>query len=169
MEYRPPKKPAAALLLVTVLSGAAASLLTFAAFGIGKRALLIAASLLFFAVACLIISRFAAFDCLYRLIDDYSNPCLSFYLYRKKRFYFDEKIEFSGKEELILLNKKGKKRLKKLACRKDYTSNLIPQKRYALLYYEEDTAVYLLLELSETFAARIQKEIDRAKMLYQNK
>ena len=169
MEYKPPKKPAAALLLVTVLASAAASLLTFAAFGIGRSSLLVAASLLFFTAAFLVISRFVVFDCLYRLSDDYSNPTLSLYVFRKKRFYLEDKIEFLGKEELILLDKQGRKRIRKLPCCKDFTSNLVPKKRYALLFWEDGTPLYVTLELDSRFAARIRERINHANMLYKDK
>ncbi|MBR6769289.1 MAG: hypothetical protein IKM34_07375 [Clostridia bacterium] len=169
MEYKPPKKVAAALLLVAVLSSAAASLLAFAALGVGRRYLLIAASLLFFAVSFLIISRFVVFDCLYKLSDDYSDSYFSSYVFRKKRFYLEHKIEFNGKEELILLDKKGRKRVKKLPLRKDMTSNLIPKKRYALLFCEENTPVYITVELDEHFAALVKAKIDHAKKLYSDR
>ncbi|MBQ4120737.1 MAG: hypothetical protein IJD35_01845 [Clostridia bacterium] len=169
MEYKPPKKPAAALLLVAVLASAAASLLTFAAFGIGRAYLSLAASLLFFALSFLIISRYVVFDCLYKLGEDYSDSYFSCYVFRKKRFYLEHKIEFNGKEALILLDKAGRKRVKKLPLRKDMTSNLIPKKRYALLFYEENTPVYITVELDEGFAALVKAKIDHAKKLYQGK
>jgi len=169
MAYKPPKKVAAALLTAAVLASAAASLLTFALFGIGRRYLLIASSLLFFAVSFLIISRYVVFDCLYKLDGDYSDSYFSCYVFRKKRFYLEHKIEFNGKEALILLDKKGRKKVKKLPLRKDMTSNLIPKKRYALLYYEENTPVYITVELDEHFATLVKAKIDHAKKLYQGK
>ena len=169
MDYQPPKKPAAALLLVTVLASAAASLLSFAAFGIGRAYFLIAASLLLFALSFLLISRFVVFDCLYKLGDDYSHPSFSYYIYRKGRFYLDNKIELDGREELLLLNKAGRKAIKKLTCRKEMTSNLVPQKRYALLFYEEDTLTYITVELDEGFATLVREKINHAKKLYSDK
>ena len=169
MEYKPPKKVAAALLLVAVLASAAASLLSFAMFGIGRGYLLVAASLLFFTISFLTISRYVVFDCLYQLGDDYSNAYFSCYVFRKKRFYLDCKIEFNGKEELILLDKTGRKRVKKHPLHKDMTSNLIPKKRYALLFYEDNTPTYITVELDEGFAAAVKTKIDHAKKLYQDK
>ena len=169
MDYQPPKKPAAALLLVTVLASAAASLLSFAAFGIGRAYFLIAASLLLFALTFLIISRFVVFDCLYKLGEDYSCPSFSCYVYKKGRFYLDEKIEFSGSERLLLLNKTGRKAIKKLPCRKDMTSNLIPKKRYALLFLDDNTPTYITVELDEGFAALVREKINHAKKLYSDK
>ena len=169
MDYQPPKKPAAALLLVTVLASAAASLLSFAAFGIGRAYFLIAASLLLFALSFLLISRFVVFDCLYKLGDDYSRPSFSYYIYRKGRFYLDNKIELDGREELLLLNKAGRKAIKKLPCRKEMTSNLVPQKQYALLFYEEDTLTYITVELDEGFATLVREKINHAKKLYSDK
>ena len=169
MEYRPPKKPSASLLLVAVLSSAAASLLAFATLGVGISYLLLAAAFLFFALSFFIISRFVVFDCLYRLDDDYSNPSLSCYVFRKKAYYLEEKIAFSGNEELLLLNKRGKKAIRKLSCRKDITSNLIPRRRYALVYDEENTRTYLVLELDDKTAARIAASLGRTKKLYADK
>lgn len=169
MSYQPPKKPAAALLLVTVLASAAASLLSFAAFGIGRAYFLIAAALLLFTLSFLIISRFVVFDCLYKLGDDYSRPSFSCYFYKKGRFYLDNKIEFDGREELLLLNKAGRKAIRKLPCRKEMTSNLIPQKRYALLFYEDNTLTYLTLELDEGFATLVREKISHTKKLYSDK
>ena len=166
MDYQPPKKPAAALLLVTVLASAAASLLSFAAFGIGRAYFLIAASLLLFALSFLLISRFVVFDCLYKLGDDYSHPSFSYYIYIKGRFYLDQKIELDGREELFLL---GRKAIKKLTCRKEMTSNLVPQKQYALLFYEEDTLTYITVELDEGFATLVREKINHAKKLYSDK
>ena len=169
MDYQPPKKPAAALLLVTVLASAGASLLSFAAFGIGRPYLLIAAALLLFALSFLIINRYVVFDCLYKLGDDYSHPAFSCYVYQKGRFYLDNKIELDGREELLLLNKAGRKAIQKLPLRKDMTSNLIPKKRYALLFYEENNPVYITVELDENFASLVKAKIDHAKKLYSDK
>ncbi len=169
MEYKPPKKVAAALLTTAVLASAAASLLSFALFGIWRGYLLVAVSLLFFTASFLLISRYVVFDCLYQLGDDYSDSYFSCYVFRKNRFYLEHKIELVGKEELILLDKKGRKRVKKLPLRKDMTSNLIPKKRYALLYYEDSTPVYITVELDEAFAALIKAKIDHTKKLYSDK
>ena len=169
MEYTPPKKVVAALLLVAVLASAAASLLTFALFDIGRSYLLLAVAFLFFSVSFLLISRYVVFSCLYKLGENYSDSYFSCYIYRKKRFYLDCKIEFNGKEELFLLDKVGRKRVKKLPLRKDMTSNLIPKKRYALLFYEESTPMYITVELNEAFASLVKAKIDHAKKLYSDK
>ncbi|MBO7740236.1 MAG: hypothetical protein J6S34_01810 [Clostridia bacterium] len=169
MEYKPPKKVAAALLLAAVLASAAASLLSFALFGIWRGYLLVATSLLFFTASFLTISRYVVFDCLYKLSEDYSDSYFSCYVFRKNRFYLEHKIELVGKEELILLDKTGRKRVKKHPLRKDMTSNLIPKKRYALLYYEDNTPVYITVELDEAFAARVKAQIDHTKKLYSDR
>ena len=156
MQYRPKKKPFAALFAVGVFASAAASLLTFMLFGIGKRYLLLAAALFFFAIAFLFISRFIVFDCVYRLDKDYSHPFLALYLLKKNKSYLVEKIPLEGKETLVLLNRKGKKQIKNRTLVRDMTSNLVPSYRYALLFEQETKPCYLLLELDDEFANEIK-------------
>ena len=169
MQYQPPKKPAASLLLASVFLAGAASLLVFSSLGIGKAYLLLASALLLMVLSFLVITRYVAFDCLYRLGDKYSEPFFSCYVYRGKRFCLVDKIEFIGKEELLLLDKKGRKAIKKLPCRRNITSNLIPKHRYALLYEDEGKTVYMTVELDSTFATLVKDKIAHAKKLYQDK
>lgn len=166
MQYRVPKKPAAALLAVGVMASAACSLLVFASLGIGKILFLLPASLLLFVLSALIVARFVVFDCVYRLTDRYGEYFFSFYILKGRQSYLSDKIEFVGKEKLVLLDKKGRKEVKKRQKYKDMTSNLIPHKRYALLFEKDGKACYAVLELGEAFASALNNDIRHAQMMY---
>ncbi len=166
MQYRVPKKPKGAMLVVAFLLAAAASMLTLAILRIGFLSLDLAGAGLFFLAASLVIYRFVKFDCVYRLGDEYGDCFIAVYAIRGGKSYLIGKIECIGKEELILLNKSGRKKLKKRRKLQDFTSNLIPDKRYALLHEQEEMRVYTVIEASEPFAEALRRQIEEAKKLY---
>ena len=76
------------------------------------------------------------------------------------------KVEFFGKEELILLDRRGKKRLKKKKKLGVYTANPIPNTLYALFCEIDGVEGYILLELDEFAKNKINERIARAAHTY---
>lgn len=166
MQYRVPKKPHSTLLCVFAAMAGGGALLCLLLMRVGIGAVNLCGALLFFVIASALVARYLLFDCALRLSERYGDFSLSFYTLTKNESHFADKIEFCGKETLLLLNRKGRKTVRKLKKHKDFCSNLLPDKRYALLFEKDGKTLYTVFETSPAFAKEIQAQIDLAKTYY---
>ncbi len=112
------------------------------------------------------VGRFLAFGTLYRLGDDYTDLTFTVFRIRETSSTPIAAIELHGHEKLILLDKTGKKLLKKQKRLGVFTANLIPDGCYALTCEIDGTTGYILLELDHYAKKAIEERIARAKTIY---
>lgn len=112
--------------------------------------------------ALFVFGRYLAFGILYWLGDDYTD--LTFTVYRVYQTTSTPifSLDFNGNERLILLNKSGKKTVKKKKRLGIFTANPVCPNRYALMY----ESGYILVELDAYAKAAIEERITRAKTIY---
>lgn len=153
MQYLLPKKRFLPILLIGILVAAAISFPYVTAVFIGA--------------SLYIIGRFLAFGTLYRLGDEYTDLTLTLYRVYKTTSTPIASVELDGTEKLILLDKIGKKELKKKKKLGVWTANLIPDGYYALICKGSDSQTgYILLELNDYAKNAIEERIIRAGTIY---
>ncbi|MBQ7364935.1 MAG: hypothetical protein IJW46_05000 [Clostridia bacterium] len=121
---------------------------------------------LFLALTLYTVGRYLTYDLTYRIGGNYSDFTFSVHHIRQKESSVRATYEMIGSEELILLDRAGRKRLKKQKKLATHTVNLIPKSRYALFCTVEGESGYLLLELDESAKNALSALLKRANTLY---
>lgn len=112
------------------------------------------------------VGRFLTFDMTYRIGGDYSDFSFSVHHIRQGQSKEVARYELLGTEELVLLDRCGKKKRKKQKKLAVHTANLVPKYPYALFYTLDGKTGYLYLELNDAARDALQSLIARAKEVY---
>ena len=166
MQYKLPKRRFLPILLTGAFVSALLSLYILSRIFTVAAYLFPYGAALFLVMALYTVGRFLVFDTLYHLGDDYADFAFTVYRVYKTTSSPIAKVELFGKEELILLDRRGKKRLKKKKKLGVYTANLIPNTLYALFCEIDGVEGYILLELDEFAKNKINERIARAAHTY---
>lgn len=169
MQYLIPKKRFLPILLIGILVAAAISFYILSRPHAVLVLLFPYVTAVFIVASLYIIGRYLAFGTLYRLGDEYTDLTLTLYRVYKTTSTPIASVELDGTEKLILLDKIGKKELKKKKKKKlgVWTANLIPDGYYALICKGSDSQTgYILLELNDYAKNAIEERIIRAGTIY---
>ena len=166
MQYRVPKKIYLALSLALLPLAGTLSLAVFTVMEVGYAPLNIAAALIGILLSVAVVTRFVMTGCAYRLGEAYEDYTLYLYRIVRNKSHLVGKVELTGAESLIPLDRKGRKTVKGRKFRGDMTANLVPHKRYALLFEDSGVDCYLILELNPAMVHAIEERIALAKAYF---
>lgn len=166
MQYRLPKKPLLPILLAGVLVAAAISFYLLSRPYAALVLLFPYLSAVVIVAVLYLFGRYLVFDTVYRLGDGYTDLTLTILRVHQRTSTPIAKIELCGNETIVLLDKTGKRTLKKQKKLGVYTVNLAPKACYALTCTLEGEEGYVLLELDAYAEKTLSDRIKRAKAIY---
>lgn len=169
MQYRVPCRRGGALLVCCLLLGAAFSLLALTFFDLDLL-FHASAALLLMIFSALLARRYLFSTLLYRLSEEYVSPGLDFYRLDSKGSHHLGRIVLEGTEELLSLDRRGRKACRGVKKSGNMTANLLPKGVYALFYTDDEgLRRYVLLEAEPFFVEVLRAEIAHAARLYSNR
>lgn len=165
MHYKLTKKPFLPILLIGFL---VAFTLSFYILSRNHAPLILATP--YVAAGCVVtvlytVGRYLAFGLVYTLGEDYTDTAFKIFRLRDTTSSVILAIDLCGDEEIVFLDKSGKKYLKGYKRSGVYTQNMLTPDRYALTTEEDGTRGYLVLELTPAAKEKLAEKIAHAKRI----